>query len=72
MSIGWPSIQSSIDSSVSSLVRNKGIVCVVSAGNDGTSSGGVYSPGSCLDAITVGAVNKASEIAYYSSNGHIS
>ncbi|MHA1200500.1 MAG: S8 family serine peptidase, partial [Candidatus Heimdallarchaeaceae archaeon] len=36
------------------------------------SSGGVYSPGSCLDAITVGSVNKASEIAYYSSNGHVS
>ncbi len=72
MSIGWPSVVSSIDSAVSSLVRNKGIVCVVSAGNDGTSSGGVNSPGSCLDAITVGAVNKASEIAYYSSNGHSS
>ncbi len=72
MSIGWPTIVSSIDSAVTSLVRNKGIVCVVSAGNDGTSSGGVMSPGSCPDAITVGAVNKASEIAYYSSNGHIS
>ena len=72
MSIGWPSIVSSIDSAVTSLVRNKGIVCVVSAGNDGTSSGGVFSPGSCPDAITVGAVNKASEIAYYSSNGHYS
>ena len=72
MSIGWPSVVSSIDSAVSSLVRNKGIVCVVAAGNDGTSSGGVFSPGSCPDAITVGSVNKASEIAYYSSNGHIS
>ncbi|MCE7741427.1 MAG: S8 family serine peptidase [Candidatus Heimdallarchaeota archaeon] len=72
MSIGWPAVYPSIDSAVSSLVRNKGIVCVISAGNDGTSSGGVYSPGSCLDAITVGSVNKASEIAYYSSNGHSS
>jgi subtilisin family serine protease len=72
MSIGWPSVQSVIDTAVTNLVRDKGIVCVVSAGNDGTSSGGVYSPGSCPDAITVGAVNKASEIAYYSSNGHAS
>lgn len=72
MSIGWPSVVSSIDSAVSSLVRDKGIVCVVAAGNSGTSSGGIYSPGSCSDAITVGAVNKASEIAYYSSNGHSS
>lgn len=72
MSIGWPTVVSSIDSAVTSLVRNKGIVCVVSAGNDGTSSGGIMSPGSCPDAITVGAVNKASEITYYSSNGHIS
>ncbi|MCG3257370.1 MAG: S8 family serine peptidase, partial [Candidatus Heimdallarchaeota archaeon] len=70
MSIGWPTIVSSIDQAVTKLVREKGIVCVVSAGNDGTSSGGIYSPGSCPDAITVGAVNKASEIAYYSSNGH--
>ncbi len=70
MSLGWTSVISSIDSAVSSLVRDKGIVCVVAAGNDGTSSGGVYSPGSCLDAITVGSVNKASEIAYYSSNGY--
>ena len=72
MSIGWPSVQSTIDTAVTNLVRHKGIVCVVSAGNDGTSSGGIYSPGSCPDAITVGAVNKASEIAYYSSNGHFS
>ncbi len=72
MSLGWASIVPAIDSAVSSLIRNKGIICVISAGNDGTSSGGVYSPGSCLDAITVGAVNKASEIAYYSSNGHSS
>ncbi|MHA1217526.1 MAG: S8 family serine peptidase [Candidatus Heimdallarchaeaceae archaeon] len=72
MSIGWPSVQSTIDSAVTNLIRDKGIVCVVSAGNDGTSSGGIYSPGSCPDAITVGAVNKASEIAYYSSNGHYS
>ena len=53
MSIGWPSVQSTIDTAVTNLVRDKGIVCVVSAGNDGTSSGGIYSPGSCRDAITV-------------------
>ena len=72
MSLGWTNVVSSIDSAVSSLVRDKGIICVVAAGNDGTSSGGVFSPGSCLDAITVGSVNKASEIAYYSSNGYAS
>ena len=47
MSIGWPSVQLTIDTAVSNLVKNKGIVCIVSAGNDGTSSGGIYSPGSC-------------------------
>ena len=72
ISIGWSTIVSSIDSAITSLVKNKGIVCVVAAGNDGTSSGGIKSPGSCLDAITVGSVNKASEIAYYSSNGLVS
>ncbi len=71
MSIGWQSVVSVIDSAITSLVRNKGIVCVVAAGNAGTSSGGIYSPASCPDVIAVGSVNKAYEIAYYSSVGSI-
>ncbi|MHA1591117.1 MAG: S8 family serine peptidase, partial [Candidatus Heimdallarchaeaceae archaeon] len=53
------------------IVRDKGIVCVAAAGNGGTSAGGIYSPGSCVDVITVGAVNKANEVAYYSSVGSV-
>lgn len=70
LSLGWDSIVSSIDSALSTLVREKGIVCVVAAGNSGTSSGGIFSPASSPDSIAVGAVNKAFEIAYYSSNGN--
>ncbi len=71
LSIGWPSVVSSIDSALSSLIRDKGIVCVVAAGNSGTSSGGIFSPASCPDVIAVGAVNKAAEITYYSSIGSV-
>jgi len=69
MSIGFGEKVSYIDSAITSLVRNKGIVCVSSAGNSGTSSGGMFSPASSPDCIAVGAVNKADEIAYYSSIG---
>ncbi len=70
LSLGWDSIVSSIDSALSNLVREKGIICVVAAGNSGTSSGGIFSPASSPDSIAVGSVNKAFEIAYYSSNGN--
>ncbi|MHA1224566.1 MAG: S8 family serine peptidase [Candidatus Heimdallarchaeaceae archaeon] len=69
LSIGWNTIVASIDTAISNLVRDKGIVCVVAAGNRGTSSGGIFTPASSPDCIAVGAVNKASEIAYYSSVG---
>ncbi len=67
MSLGFGSVVSTIDTAITNLVRNKGIVCVAAAGNGGTSAGGIFSPGSCVDVITVGSVNKANEVAYYSS-----
>jgi len=69
MSLGFGSVVSSVDTAITNIVRDKGIVCVAAAGNGGTSAGGIFSPGSCVDVITVGAVNKANEIAYYSSVG---
>ncbi|MHA1199423.1 MAG: S8 family serine peptidase [Candidatus Heimdallarchaeaceae archaeon] len=71
MSLGFGAVVSSVDTAITNIVRNKGIVCVVAAGNGGTSAGGIFSPGSCVDAITVGAVNKANEVAYYSSVGSV-
>jgi hypothetical protein len=71
MSLGFGAVVSSVDTAITNIVRNKGIVCVVAAGNGGTSAGGIYSPGSCVDAITVGAVNKANEVTYYSSVGSV-
>ncbi|MCG3225105.1 MAG: S8 family serine peptidase, partial [Candidatus Heimdallarchaeota archaeon] len=69
MSLGFGQIVSSVDTAITNIVRNKGIVCVAAAGNGGTSAGGIFSPASCVDVISVGAVNKANEIAYYSSVG---
>ncbi|MCY3410226.1 MAG: S8 family serine peptidase [Candidatus Heimdallarchaeota archaeon] len=61
-------ISSTLDSAMTSFVNN-GILPVVSAGNSGPESGGIYSPASAEDALTVGAVNRFNEIAYYSSVG---
>ncbi|MFX0092206.1 MAG: S8 family serine peptidase [Candidatus Hodarchaeota archaeon] len=69
MSLGWPSIESSIDTATANLVNTHGFVVVASAGNGGPLVDSVHSPGSTREAITVGAVNRYNEIAYYSSNG---
>ncbi|MFX1388141.1 MAG: S8 family serine peptidase, partial [Promethearchaeota archaeon] len=71
MSIGFDGIYSSIDTAINNLV-DEGFVCVTSAGNDGTNFGdnAIYSPGTAQKCITVGAVNDAFEITYYSSNGN--
>ncbi|MFX1296055.1 MAG: S8 family serine peptidase [Promethearchaeota archaeon] len=70
MSIGFDGIYSSIDTAVNNLV-NEGFICVSSAGNDGTNNGynAIDSPGTAQKCITVGAVNDAFEVVYYSSNG---
>ncbi|MHA2248898.1 MAG: S8 family serine peptidase [Candidatus Kariarchaeaceae archaeon] len=64
-------IISSVDSAIANLV-NQGIVVVAAAGNFGAESNGIFSPGSAIDAITVGAVNRYNEISHYSSVGHAS
>ncbi|RMG36002.1 MAG: hypothetical protein D6732_08655 [Methanobacteriota archaeon] len=68
MSLGTDSISSVIDSEVENLA-NLGILVVASAGNEGVNANGIGSPGSAPFALTVGAVNRMNEIAYYSSNG---
>lgn len=68
LSLGTDSISSLVDSEVENL-SNLGILVVTSAGNNGVNSGGIGSPGSAPYALTVGAVNKVNEVAYYSSNG---
>ncbi|MFX1253069.1 MAG: S8 family serine peptidase [Promethearchaeota archaeon] len=72
MSLGFDGVYSSIDTAVNNLV-DEGFICVASAGNDGTNNGNnaVYSPGSAQKCITVGAVNDAYEVTYYSSNGDL-
>lgn len=68
LSLGIDEVVSSLDSLMTSLVEN-GILPVVAAGNDGPNSGGIFSPGSSPDALTVGAVNRFNEVAFYSSVG---
>ncbi|MHA1619481.1 MAG: S8 family serine peptidase [Promethearchaeota archaeon] len=70
MSLGFGGIYEAIDTEVNNLV-DEGFVVVVSAGNGGTNGGtnAINSPGSAAKCITVGAVNGAYEITYYSSNG---
>ncbi|MFX1533998.1 MAG: S8 family serine peptidase, partial [Promethearchaeota archaeon] len=72
MSIGFDGVYSSIDTAVNNLV-DEGFICVTSAGNDGTNNGNnaVMSPGTAQKCITVGAVNDAFEVTYYSSNGDL-
>ncbi|MCE7734102.1 MAG: S8 family serine peptidase, partial [Candidatus Heimdallarchaeota archaeon] len=71
LSLGIDEVVSSLDSMMTSLVEN-GILPVVAAGNEGPNSGGIFSPGSSPDALTVGAVNRYNEIAFYSSVGSTS
>ncbi len=42
---------------------------VAVAGNLGISSGGVYSPASAPETLTVGSINRIGEIAYYTNVG---
>ena len=56
-----------VDTAVNNLVE-EGFICVTSAGNDGTVTP-IGSPGIAQKCITVGSVNDAFEVVYYSSNG---
>jgi subtilisin family serine protease len=69
MSLGFGGyIVPTIDSAINNLV-DEGFICVASAGNDGTVTP-IGSPGIAQKCITVGAVNDAFEVVFYSSNGN--
>lgn len=68
MSLGFPFIVPSVDSAVNSLVE-AGIVCVAAAGNGFQYDETIFSPGTALKAITVGAIDDVDKVAIYSSNG---
>ena len=68
MSLGFSSEVSSVDSAVLNLV-NSGVCTVVAAGNSGSGTNYIYSPGSVDEAITVAAMNQFDNIASYSSQG---
>jgi len=68
MSLGFGgSVVPVVDTAVNNLV-DEGFICVTSAGNDGTVIP-IGSPGIAQKCITVGSVNDAFEVVYYSSNG---
>ncbi|MFX1442766.1 MAG: S8 family serine peptidase, partial [Promethearchaeota archaeon] len=67
MSLGFSGYIPGIDTAVNQLV-DAGFICVTSAGNSGTVNP-IGSPGTAQKCITVGAVNDAFEVVYYSSNG---
>jgi subtilisin family serine protease len=68
MSLGFPSEEVTVDSAVVNLV-NSGVTTVVAAGNSGSGTNYVYTPGSVDEVITVAATNQFDDIADYSSQG---
>jgi subtilisin family serine protease len=68
MSLGFSSNVSSVDSAVLNLV-NSGVCTVVAAGNSGSGSNYIYTPGSVDEVITVAAMNQFDNVASYSSQG---
>jgi len=68
MSLGFSSEVSTVDSAVVNLV-NSGVTTIVAAGNSGSGSNYIYTPGSVDEAITVAAMNQFDSIATYSSQG---
>ena len=58
-----------MDQAVNALTRGSGTLFVVAAGNSGPSGSSVGSPGSADEALTVGAVDSADQIAEFSSRG---
>ncbi len=66
MSLGGPGISTSFEDAITDAV-NKGVVCVVAAGNDNTSI--YYSPSDCTDAISVIATDQNDNRASFSNYG---
>ena len=68
MSLGFDSEVTAVDSAVVNLV-NSGVTTVVAAGNSGSGSNYVYTPGSVDEVITVAAMNQFDNMTDYSSQG---
>ncbi|HTV21368.1 MAG TPA: S8 family serine peptidase [Polyangiaceae bacterium] len=58
-----------IEEALSTLSAQYGALFVVSAGNDGPGEGTVSSPGSIAAALTVGAVDRDEQVAFFSGQG---
>ncbi|MFE4290583.1 S8 family serine peptidase [Streptomyces sp. NPDC056907] len=58
-----------LEAAVDKLSAEKGILFVIAAGNDGPGAATIGSPGSAASALTVGAVDRADNIADFSSVG---
>lgn len=50
-------------------LTERGIICCIAAGNSGSKAQTIGSPGSAADALTIGAINKAGQVADFSSRG---
>jgi subtilisin family serine protease len=68
MSLGFSSEVTTVDLAVLNLV-NSGVSTVVAAGNSGSGSNYVYTPGSVDEVITVAAMNQFDGVTSYSSQG---
>ncbi|HEY0692280.1 MAG TPA: S8 family peptidase, partial [Kribbella sp.] len=58
-----------LEAAVNRLTAQTGTLFVIAAGNSGPSAASVGSPGSADAALTVGAVDKKDELAFFSSRG---
>ncbi|WP_433016549.1 S8 family serine peptidase [Kribbella sp. CA-294648] len=58
-----------IEEAVNRLTAQTGTLFVIAAGNSGPGEGTIDSPGSADAALTVGAVDKQDQLAYFSSRG---
>lgn len=65
---GYGNEDSSLSLAVDEAV-DAGVVSVVAAGNSGTSTNAIGTPGSSKEAVTVAATDKNDNIAYFSSRG---
>ena len=68
MSLGFDAKVTAIDNAVNNLV-SEGYVCVVAAGNGYMEGDEIFSPGTAVKAITVGAIDDVDKVAIYSANG---
>jgi len=68
LSLGLGEYNYALDRMMAKLADN-GILPVVAAGNSGVTSGGIFSPASAPEALTVGAMNALGEVTSYTSLG---